>query len=291
MKELFGCRAVDVAWERARNYLRRVRVLVPSPVKRRVKALLARVSENESNERKRLEQMPRYVGGQTQLLGRTIEFVDACTYLLMYNEFFERQLYRFETASAHPLIIDGGANIGVSSIYFKRLYPESKVIAFEADPVIFEVLRRNCSAFGLTEVELVSKALWSGETVLSFQPEGSLAGRICEGKQTGFGQTVETCRLRDYLQRPVALLKLDIEGAETEVLRDCADLLTNVEHIFVEHHSFLDRPQDLHMVINLLQQAGFRLFIEPASPTPQPLVQRKIICGMDIQLNIFGFRA
>ena len=123
MKELFGCRAVDVAWERARNYLRRVRVLVPSPVKRRVKALLARVSEKESKERKRLEQMPRYVAGQTQLFGRTIEFVDACTYLLMYNEFFERQLYRFETASAHPLIIDGGANIGVSSIYFKRLYP------------------------------------------------------------------------------------------------------------------------------------------------------------------------
>ena len=253
--------------------------------------MLAWASENESNERERLEQMPRYVGGQTQLLGRTIEFVDACTYLLMYNELFERQLYRFETASTHPLIIDGGANIGVSSIYFKCLYPESKVIAFEADPVIFEVLRRNCSAFGLTEVELVRKALWSGETVVSFQPEGSLAGRICEGERTAVGKTVETCRLRDYLQRPVALLKLDIEGAETEVLRDCADLLTNVEQIFVEHHSFLHRPQDLHIVINLLQQAGFRLFIEPAAPAPQPLVQRNIICGMDVQLNIFGFRA
>src|SRR5207249_9703948 len=234
--------------------------------KRRVKAMLARASENESNERERLEQMPRYVAGQTQLFGRTIEFVDACTYLLMYNELFERQLYRFETASVHPLIIDGGANIGLSSIYFKCLYPESKIIAFEADPVIFEVLRRNCSAFGLTEVELVPKALWGSETVLSFQPEGSLAGRICEGKQAGVGKAVETRRLRDYLQRPVALLKLDIEGAETEVLRDCADLLTNAEHIFVEHHSFLDRPQDLHIVINLLQQAGFRLFIEAAAP-------------------------
>ena len=287
----FGWLAVDLARERVRSCLRCARVLVPSPVKRRVKAMLARASENESNERERLKQMPRYVAGQTQLFGRTIEFVDACTYLLMYNDLFERQLYRFETASVHPLIIDGGANIGLSSIYFKRLYPKSKLIAFEPDPVIFEVLRRNCSAFGLTEVELVAKALWSSETVLSFEPEGSCAGRIYQGRQVDAGRAVKTCRLRDYLQRPVALLKLDIEGAETEVLRDCADLLINAEHIFVEHHSFLDRPQDLHIVINLLQQAGFRLFIEAAAPAPQPLVQRTIICGMDVQLNIFGFRA
>ncbi len=294
MKELFGWTFTGRARARIGNGVRKAKALLPTTVKRELKSMLKTMRSpqvrQENRERRRLERLPRYTPGQTQLFGRTIEFIDACTYLEMLKELFERQLYRFAANSPKPLVIDGGANIGLSVLYFKCLYPDSKVIAFEADPAIFEVLQRNCQTYELDDVQLVPKALWKCETILSFQPEGSLAGRISQAPQTPKTVSVHTCRLRDYLQQPVALLKLDIEGAETEVLRDCADLLKNVAHVFVEHHSFLNRAQDLHTVINLLHDSGFRMFVEPAAPARQPLFARTIICGMDVQTNIFGFR-
>ncbi len=237
----------------------------------------------------RLDSMPRYTQGTTQLFGHTIEFIDACTYLAMVDELFERGVYQFTAKTERPLIIDGGANIGLSVLFFKRLYPDSRIIAFEADPAIFPVLQRNCGACALQNVQLVNKALWISDTTLPFRQEGSLAGRI-DTNVAAQTVSIPTCRLSEFLNEPVDLLKLDIEGAETEVLKECADRLGNVTNLFVEHHSFQHQPQNLHVLIDLLHTAGFRLFVEPATAASQPLVARKIICGMDVQLNIFGFR-
>ena len=62
-------------------------------------------------------------------------------------------------------------------------------------------------------------------------------------------------------------------------------------NLFVEHHSFLGKTQDLHVLINLLHDAGFRVFVEPAIPVRHPLLARAIIAGMDVQVNVFAFRA
>jgi FkbM family methyltransferase len=245
----------------------------------------------EIEERDRLGRMPRYVRGRTPLFGREIEFIDACSYLVMHDDLFKRGIYRFRAQNEPPLIIDGGANIGLSVLYFKCLYPNSNVIAFEADPAISDVLRRNCATYELEGVEIVPKAIWKCETVLPFQQEGSMSGRIPPTPHDPQTVSVPACRLADYLQQPVDLLKLDIEGAETEVLLDCAPHLKNVANLFVEHHSFLGKTQDLHVLINLLHDAGFRVFVEPAIPVRHPLLARAIIAGMDVQVNVFAFRA
>ena len=49
-----------------------------------------------------------------------------------------------------------------------------------------------------------------------------------------------TCRLRDYLTQRVDLLRLDIQGAEVDVLLDCADLLGHVQYLAVDYHSVLN---------------------------------------------------
>ena len=41
------------------------------------------------------------------------------------------------------MIIDCGANIGISLIYLKMVLPQSKIIAFEPDPFLFDYLTRN----------------------------------------------------------------------------------------------------------------------------------------------------
>lgn len=240
---------------------------------------------------RRLRELPPFTPAATDLLGQRLDLVDGRSFEATFHEIFEKEIYRFETAKAEPLIIDGGANIGLSVIYFKRLYPRSRIIAFEPDPAIFAVLKNNCMNFGLNDVELVDKALWTSDTTLKFRREGGEGGRIA-GKLDGTNLIeVHTRRLKDYLEvQPVELLKLDIEGAETEVLRDCKNQLSNVRFLFVEYHSFAGSSQTLHELTSILHAAGFRLHMQILEPSHQPFINRKINSGMDLQANIFGYR-
>ncbi len=253
------------------------------------KSLVSPDYRRKARELSRLRALPRYRRTTTNILGKTVEAVDGASFVSMYGEIFEQQIYRFETKNPQPYIIDGGANIGLSVLYFKRLYPASRILAFEADEEVFSVLKKNVETSGHENVEMVCRALWSSETRLSFMSEGADGGRVAQGKDAG-GKLTETVRLRSYLTRPVDFLKLDIEGAETEVLRDSADLLGNVEKLFVEYHSFAEGEQTLATLVGVLADAGFRLHVHTVMSSPQPFVSRRVDGGYDMQLNIFAFR-
>jgi len=251
---------------------------------------LRREYRRRHREIQRLRRIRRYQQTYTSLLGRRLELVDAPSFLGLYSELFEHEIYRFETLRKSPLIIDGGANVGVSVLYFKKLYPECRIIAFEPDPVIFAVLKKNCETFELRDVELIPKALWSSETMLTFQQEGSDGGRISQAEDRTNLISVPACRLKDYLHTEVDLLKLDIEGAETEVLRDCADGLSNVRRLFVEYHSFEASQQTLDEILSILRELDFRIHMHCPVSSPRPFVNRSVNLGMDFQANIFAFR-
>jgi FkbM family methyltransferase len=237
----------------------------------------------------RLKSVPRYQLAVTEILGKPLELVDSASFLSMYCEIFEHQIYRFQAGTSEPYIVDCGSNVGLSVLYFKQLYPQSHIVAFEPDNEIFPVLRRNLQAHGYPDVELHCRALWSAETTLPFWSEGADGGRLSRNGATQ-DKLVRTVRLRSFLDRQVDLLKLDIEGAETEVLQDCADLLGNVVHLFVEYHSFAAAPQTLHTLTRILSEAGFRLHVQPILSSPQPFIGRRLDAGMDMQLNVFAFR-
>lgn len=241
-------------------------------------------------ERRRLERLPRYTPTVTTLAaGRPFEIVDALSFLEMYDDIWEREAYRFPARTASPVILDGGANVGLGVAFFKTVYPECEVIAFEPDEAIFAVLERNVRAWELEGVRLVRRALWTEATTLPFLGEGSYGGRVArEGDSVA--QEVEAVRLRDYLDRRVDLLKLDIEEGETEVLEDCRDRLENVTHLFVEYHGAAGRPQQLPRLLTLLDDAGFRLNVRAGNDSPRPFMARKINMGNDLQLEIYGFR-
>ena len=237
----------------------------------------------------RLRALPRYQPAVTDLIGISLEIVDASSFLGMYHEIYQQQVYRFRARTEEPFIIDGGSNIGLSILYFKELYPRSEIVAFEPDGKIFALLERNIQRSGYRNIKLLRQALWSAQTTLGFISEGSWAGRLA---RTGDhpGHVVPTARLRDHLNRPVDFLKLDIEGAETEVLADCADLLGSVANLFVEYHSFSDEPQSIHTLLSVVRGAGFRVHVRASSGFPQPLVTRNLALGMDNQVCVYGFR-
>jgi hypothetical protein len=89
----------------------------------------------------------------------------------------------------------------------------------------------------------------------------------------------------------VDFLKIDIEGAETKVLEDCADLLFNVDKLFVEYHSFIGMEQPLPEIFGILKNAGFRLHISaPGLTSNSPFIELRTYSNMDNQLNIYGIR-
>jgi len=239
---------------------------------------------------KKLSQTPRYTLTSTNILGTEIKLVDSISFLFMYKEIFEQQIYKFKSQTLQPLIIDCGANVGLSVLYFKQLYPQSCILAFEPDKKVFQVLKTNVEKFELSDVELIDKAVWISETTLDFMSEGADGGRVVQLESEMEKYQVKTVRLGDYLHKSIDFLKLDNEGAETEVIKDCKDLLVNVKNLFVEYHSFANQPQELHTIINMLSEAGFRFHLHQMRPSVHPFYEREIYSGMDMLLNIFAFR-
>jgi FkbM family methyltransferase len=250
-----------------------------------------RLQEEKIQEEKRILSLPRFTEGKTNLLGNTIDFIDSASFLFINDEIFNKQIYRFNCTTEEPYIIDCGANIGLSIIYFKQLFPKAEIIGFEPDEKVYKVLQHNSRVFNLKNVQLIKKACWNDETVLRFFSEGADGGRVAGNTDNRNIIEVETTRLRRYLKKRVDFLKIDIEGAENEVLNDVQDLLTNVDKIFVEFHSFIGKEQMLPEILTILKHAGFRLHISsPGLISPTPFIEVKSYANMDNQLNIYGVR-
>jgi hypothetical protein len=90
----------------------------------------------------------------------------------------------------------------------------------------------------------------------------------------------------------VDFLKLDIEGAEADVLEDCAPLLPIVCQLFIEYHSEPTKEQRLDRILSILRNAGFRVYLREAWDNLQyPFLPRRRRMVYDLQLNIFAYRS
>jgi FkbM family methyltransferase len=218
-----------------------------------------------------------------------IDIVDPASFVQQYKEIFVDEIYEFSSSNKMPVIYDCGANIGMSILYFKQLYPKSRVVAFEADERICNKCYDNVSSNRLFDVELINKAVWKDNASIKFSMHGADGGSV---KGVESVSTVQGVRLRDYLKREdcIDLLKIDIEGAETEVLNDCSDSLSNVVNIFIEYHSWRNDPQDLSEILKILENNGFRYHIDSIVDNKKPFLKRDIVGTMDLQVNIHGYR-
>ncbi|WP_345993137.1 FkbM family methyltransferase [Sulfurimonas sp. HSL-1716] len=240
----------------------------------------------------KLRESTRFVENDLILFDKKVYIPDVASFFFLLKEIFQLEIYKFSTRTKKPLIIDCGANIGLSVIYFKRLYPHAKIIAFEPDKEIFKYLKSNVESFGYKDAELINKALWNQETTLRFFSEGADGGRIAADDEKQQIIEVQTVKLSEYLKDVnVDFLKIDIEGAETDVLLECQNELKNVENIFIEYHSFSDKPQTLSTILSILEKNGFRYYIEHIGvKSSHPFESITDYVGFDNQLNIFGYR-
>ncbi len=225
------------------------------------------------------------------LYGEKFTFHHASAFVDTYEEIFIKGIYNFNCMSEIPYIIDCGANMGLSVLFFSLLYPKAKIEAFEPESDIFDILYENKANYGMPNVTLSKKAVWDNDCTLEFIPDAGMGGKVGFQDAGAKLYKVEAVRLKNLLNKTVDFLKIDIEGAELQVLRDCSDSLHFVQHLFVEYHSYLDKQQSMDELLTILTKAGFRYHIKESFTSEQPFVKRRLSgATMDMAINIFAFR-
>ena len=252
---------LSVLYRRVRRYAGVVfRACFPSPEVRAWRRA-CRISETT----------PRFVPGAIQMMDYRLQYGDLMSFCPQWHDIFVEQSLAFRSPVPAPRILDCGANVGLASLFYKRQYPAASITAFEADPVIAEQLAHNLRANGASDVEVVAAAVWTENGEVEFVAEGADSGTLANmaHRPRGASRRVPSRRLADLLKRErVTLLKLDIEGAEYDVLRDAAPYLGNVQALLLEVHEFEPRQRRLPELLALLTTAGFRYSVTRATLLP-----------------------
>jgi len=185
--------------------------------------------------------------------------------IYLFRHIFLQREYYFYSTNSCPRIIDCGANIGMSVLYFKFLYPECSITAFEPNPLVFLLLKRNIEQNYLSNVELKNTALFNEEKPIDFFTDGKrkcLIASIFKERGKGPKITVQATKLSTFINTDIFdLIKIDIEGAEPEVLLDLVleNKLQNSKAYIIEYHHRINTKykNSLSSFIRSFEENGF----------------------------------
>jgi hypothetical protein len=100
-------------------------------------------------------------------------------------------------------------------------------------------------------------------------PDSGAIDSVAAPALVGTPRQVACVRLRDVIAaHPVDLLKLDVEGAERDLLFDCADVLPQVGTMAIEVHEYDPVARRLPDILELLSGAGFTWSLDEPVPVP-----------------------
>ncbi len=177
------------------------------------------------------------------------------------------------------VVVDIGAHIGrYTLIGSKRVGPKGKVVAIEAHPSVLKMLNKNIKLNNLTNVTALNYAVYSEETKIKLYDHSKqvgatiyntvMAGRVRD--QDVFVE-VEANTLDNILQQngvnaeDVNWVKIDVEGAELEVLRGATNVLSKSKNItmFVEIHNVDSNSKNYYTsIMDLLAHYNFKIELE-----------------------------
>jgi FkbM family methyltransferase len=221
---------------------------------------------------KSLKNRERFKIRTSKILGYSVQYPDQLSLHFEFKDIFKNKIYHFNSRKKEPFIIDAGSCIGMSMLYFKYVYPDARIIGFEPDREIFAILQRNIKRNNLTNVEAINTALASREGELVFFPDGTDGGSLVfdSNKEP---TKIKAVRLSNYINEPVDFLKMNIEGAELDVLTEISDKLHYINEMVIEYHSFDNANQVLHSILDLLNRNGFMYLINDFDGETNPAVK------------------
>jgi FkbM family methyltransferase len=159
---------------------------------------------------------------------------------VLYEIFVTDEYAHVGDLGSPKFIIDGGANIGLVSVYFLNLYPTARIVAVEPDAETMELCRKNLAGYA-DRVTTFQGAIWSSAGKLSFQAGIQEWDNSVRSPREGESGSIEASTIPSLIALggggAVDLLKLDVEGAEREIFGPSAqDWLPSVKNIVIELH-------------------------------------------------------
>lgn len=140
------------------------------------------------------------------------------------------------------VIIDAGANIGTSSIFFARKFPQATIYAIEPEQGNFDLLVKNTGAF--KNIVPIRAAIWGSNETREVQSRmtGHWGYTVAEttNRTQSTGQEIQCITMASLIEQyeiaEISILKMDIEGGEKAVLETSAAWLDKVRIITIELH-------------------------------------------------------
>ena len=163
-------------------------------------------------------------------------------------------------------VLDIGAHIGFYTLLLARLVgPKGQVVAFEPLPGNFEILAENIRLNQCSQVRAINKAVMGSggklEVTLS-QDEPLPGGTSMLNDHGGQQVAVDAVSLDEFFgsaRVPLSLIKMDVEGAEEQVLRGGRKTIESLHPtLVIEVHHF-DCQREEHPVLALLRDWHYEL--------------------------------
>ena len=160
---------------------------------------------------------------------------------VMMKVFADRE-YELPLRQTPRSILDGGANVGFAAVYYAELYPDATVVAVEPDRDNFAVLQRNTA--GYASIRGYEAAIWSSDTQVELEDPGmdqhafrvgGLSQQINASRRSVTALSISTLAERESLPG-FDLVKLDVEGAEREILLNASGWLAQSKVLVAELH-------------------------------------------------------
>ena len=168
------------------------------------------------------------------------------------------------------LVFDAGAFEGEFSLVAARLVgPSGRVVAFEPDPENRVWLERNICEAGITNITICPCGLWSESTEIEFAADGTCGSRAAVFEDSGVDssgiQVLGLAEAADQFGVP-DFIKMDIEGAEIEVIKGAASWLTQhaVRFAIASYHE-----RDGQITSELLEPMFRKVGYEAATGYPE----------------------
>ena len=156
----------------------------------------------------------------------------------VFEQIFIDEDYRCGVDFEPKTILDAGANIGLSAVYFSITFPGADIIALEPEDTNYEFLEYNTEEFPC--ITPIKKALWYKNTRLNITNPNEPSFSFSVTENDSFqgpveGVTVDAL-MQEYGLETIDILKIDIEGAEKEIFAEKPAWVSRVRMIFIELH-------------------------------------------------------
>lgn len=228
------------------------------------------------------------------LFGFDINYDSFESLSLLIREIFVDRMYNCFLNTGSPLIFDIGSNIGIATLFFKFLYPDSTIYCLEPDQETFTILERNVRENRLKDVFPINAGLsdfsgksslfvpsWSGGSSSLYEEKIIIEKQFADLNISGSTvkeKRVDILRCSEFVKEKgidhIDILKIDAEGAEEKIIKDMISFLSRINLIIIEYHYSKDflHKNSMAKIISYLEDSEFFVSVKPLWMTDKPRV-------------------